>query len=255
MIRWASIVLACVACSPAVPDQELLDDGEGSSSVESTLGKLAATFVAGDSSGNMEIAPPNASCVTTTVQEQTTVYHFTACDGPYGLAQVTGDVTVAWTNASPTFHIDVSASNLVIGNVTLASWTASADVTAQGAQRTMIWQSTASGAVTIRSSSRAFSRTVDATSTWTIGDACIDIDGQAQGTIEKSDGDLLHVNTRASSFVACVGSCPNSGSELRADDIDDPGVFVQVLYGSNAATYTNDRGQTYTFVPECAGTN
>jgi hypothetical protein len=255
MIRIAVFALVCVACSPGAPDEELLDDAEASSSVESMLGKVAATFVGGDASGDMSIAAPSDTCVATapsTAIAQETTYHFADCAGPYGLADVSGDVVVDWMSAGPTFHIDVTSSNLAIGKASITSWTASADVTAQGAQRTMIWQSTASGTVMVRGSPRAFERTIDATSTWTIGDPCIDIDGQAQGTIEKSNGTILHVDTRASAFVACASSCPNSGSELRADDVDDPGTFVQVLYGSSTATYTNDRGQTFTFTPACA---
>ncbi len=243
--------LVC-ACSSAAPDEELLEDAQGSSAVESTLGKVAATFVAGDPAGNMSIAPPTNACVTVASAAALSIYHFANCDGPYGLAKVNGDVAVSWASTSPTFHIEVSSSNLRVGNATISSWTATADVTASGSERTMIWQSSASGTVLVHQSARAFVRTIDATSTWTLGDSCIDIEGAAQGSIEKSNGAILHVNTRASAFVACAESCPNSGSELRADDIDDPGVYVQVLYGSNNATYTNDRGQTYAFVPSCA---
>ncbi len=247
MIRSGLIALLFVACSPAPPDQELLDDAEASSAIESTLGKVAAIFVAGDPSGKIEIASPSASCVTTDVAPQRTTFHFASCAGPYGLAAMTGDVQVDWIDSSPTFHVDITSSNLAMGGVAMTSWTASGDVTSQGAARTMIWQSNASGTIDVHGSSRSFQRTVDATSTWTLGTACIDIDGQAHGTIDTS-----HVDTRASSFVACASSCPNSGSELRADDIDHPGTFVQVTYGSTNASYTNDRGQTFTFVPRCA---
>lgn len=251
MIRSGLIALLFVACSPAPPDQELLDDAEASSEIESTLGKVAAIFVAGDPSGQIEIATPSESCVTTTIAPQTTTFHFASCTGPYGLTAMTGDVRVDWIDSSPTFHVDITSSNLTIGSVAITSWTASGDVTSQGAARTMIWQSTVSGTVDVHGSSRAFARTIDATSTWTIGAPCIDIDGQAQGTIQASSDVDRHVATRSSSFVAC-GTCPNNGSELRADDIDHPGTFVQVTYGSTGATYTNDRGQTFTFVPRCA---
>ena len=254
MFRFTTLTLfgaLICACSSSAPDQELLEDGQGSSAVESTLGKVAATFVAGDPSGNMSIAPSTSSCVSVATAAALSVYHFTNCDGPYGLAKINGDVAVSWTSSNPTFHIEVSSSNLRVGNATISSWNASADVTASGAARTMVWQSTASGTIVVHESARAFVRTVDATSTWTVGDSCIDIEGQAQGTIEKSNGTILHVNTRSSAFVACGESCPNSGSELRADDVDDPGVYVQVVYGSSNATYTNDRGQTFTFVPSC----
>lgn len=252
MLKVSAIVLICVACSPATPDEELLDDAEASSAIESTLGKVAATFVGGDATGKMQIASGNGQCLTTTVSPTETIYHFAQCSGPYGLTAVSGDVTVDWVDSAPTFHIDVSSSNLTFGGVSITTWTASADVTAEGAARTMIWQSSASGTVKVHGLARAFERTVDATSTWNIGAECIDIDGEAHGSIQTSSGDTLHVDTRASSFVACVSSCPSSGSELRGDDVDHPGVFVQVTYGSSAATYTNDRGQTFTFVPSCA---
>ena len=229
------------ACSGS-SEPPIVADAEASATVEASLAKLATSFVGGDATGAMMIAAPNADgCVTATVASTSTTYHYANCDG------VTGDVNVAWSISGPTFHADVSASSLVVGTVSLTSWSASADVTASGAQRTMVWQSSASGDVVVRGASRAFSRDVDATLAWTVGASCVDVEGQATGAI-----DAFHLATRTTSFVACDGACPNAGSVLRADDVDHPGVFVRVLYGTGTASYVNERGEGSSFVPACA---
>lgn len=237
--RCAALVVLA-ACSGA-SEPPIVTDAEASAAIETSLANLATRFVGGDATGAMAIASPSEGCVTSAASSASTTYHYADCDG------VTGDVNVAWSVSGPTFHLDVTASSLVVGRVSISSWTASADVTASGAQRTMIWQSTASGSVAMRGAARAFSRDVDATISWTVGESCVDVEGQASGTI-----DALHLATRTTSFVACDGACPNSGSELRADDVDHPGVFVRVLYGAGTATYVNERGESSTFVPACA---
>ncbi len=242
----AAALMMIVACGGSEPPA-LVTNAEASAEVEASLAKLATSFIAGDESGAITIAPPSDACVGATVAQPsqpssgTTTYHFTACHG------VTGDVTVAWAIEGPTFHADVLASNLVVDLTNVTSWHASADVTASGAQRTMIWQSSETGTTAARGSVRAFSRDIDATISWTLGASCVDVDGQANGAM-----DAFHLATRTTSFVACDGACPNAGSELRADDIDHPGVFVSVLYGQGTATYTNERGESFAFVPSCA---
>ncbi len=237
--RSAALVILA-ACSGA-SEPPIVADAEGSATVEANLAKLATSFVAGDATGAMMIAAPNADCVTATVASASTTYHYSNCDG------ITGDVNVAWSMTSPTFHADVSASSLVVGTVSLTSWNATADVTASGAQRTMVWQSSAAGNVVVRGVARSFSRDVDATVSWTVGASCVDVEGQASGAI-----DAFHLATRTTSFVACDDACPNAGSVLRADDVDHPGVFVRVLYGTGTASYVNERGEGSSFVPACA---
>jgi hypothetical protein len=237
--------MTIVACGGSEPPA-LVTNAEASAEVEASLAKLATSFIAGDATGAMTIASPSDACITATIESSqstsgTTTYHYASCHG------VTGDVTVAWATEGPTFHAEVSASSLVVDGANVASWTASADVTASGAQRTMVWQSSSSGTIAARGSLRAFTRDSDATLSWTLGASCVNVDGQASGAI-----DVYHLSTRTTSFVACDGACPSAGSALRADDVDHPGVFVRVLYGEGSATYTNESGESFTFVPACA---
>lgn len=241
----AVALMTIVACGGSDPPP-IVTNAEAAATVEASLAKLATSFIGGDATGAMTIAPASDACVTSSAEPPqqtsgTTTYHFASCHG------VTGDVTVAWSTEGPTFHADVSASNLVLAGTNVASWSASADVTASGSRRTMIWQSSASGSIDARGAVRAFSRDVDATISWTLGDTCVDVDGQASGAM-----DVFHLATRTTSFVACDTACPSPGSALRADDVDHPGVFVRVLYGQGTATYTNERSETFDFVPACA---
>ncbi len=240
-----AVALMTIACGGSDPPP-IVTNAEASASVEASLAKLATTFVGGDGSGAMTIAPASDACVTASAEPPqqtsgTTTYHFASCHG------VAGDVTVAWSTEGPTFHADVSASNLVVDGASVTTWTASADVTASGSRRTMVWESSASGSIDVRGAVRAFSRDVAATISGTLGDTCVDVDGQASGAV-----DVYHLETRTTSFVACDTACPSPGSALRADDVDHPGVFVRVLYGQGSATYTNERNETFDFVPACA---
>lgn len=100
----------------------------------------------------------------------------------------------------------------------------------------------------LRGSMRTFSRVVDATLSWTVGAPCVDVDGEASGSV-----DAFNLSTHTTSFVACASGCPSAGSVVRADDIDHPGVFVRVLYGSGeTATYTNAQNESFSFTPACA---
>ena len=257
-----SLLLVSLACacgaSPGV-EAELLDAADASSGVEVDLAKLTA-FLGPDQ--DAVVSDPPSSCVTRVAASTNTPaagqndYHFAQCLLT-GIGVVSVDVRLAYAITGPALHLDLTASSaLTIDRTTVASWSASADVTESANVTTVVWQSLASGTTAVRQTPRGFSDDASATLKWSAGSTCLDVDGQIAITFEASDGSQLSYSSTLSSFVACAppagsAACPEDGSEVRADL--GTGRFIRLRYGANdAASYTNEKGQTFAFVPSCA---
>jgi len=253
LVPAAVLLVACGGASPGV-DVELLDAADASGSVDSDLAQLTALFVEGSPIEVATALPAGCAAATSSSSNTPTsgqvLYHFAQCALP-GLGVVSGDVQLGYDVTGPTLHLDVQASALQVDRATVASWNASADVTAAGTARTMVWQSVASGTTIARQTTRAFHDDANATLKWSVGASCLDLDGQVGSTFDASDGSQLSFSSTLSSFVACETACPQSGSEVRAELVS--GNFVRLQYAADGlASYTNEKGQTFDFVPACA---
>jgi hypothetical protein len=162
------------------------------------------------------------------VASKTNTYTFTDCTGPFGLLHLTGVVTAVWSapNAD-TLDVQLSAENFKVNAATISSWKATADVTASGDSRDMVWSASLSGTT---GGGRAFTRTNNKDIRWTVGEACISISGTSQGTITGLD-----LDTTITSYSRCEGSCPAAGSEITVKDVtNDDSVDVKFLGGAKA---------------------
>jgi hypothetical protein len=197
--------------------------------------------------------PAGCLVVTNDTSTSTATYAFTNCTGPYGLVNVDGTLTVGYTAPSATelklsFSIDAPFTLTGAGGkaATVTDWQATADITASGTDlttRTLQWNGHLTG-TTRRGTD--FDHSSTWTISWTVGGDCISESGSSSGTA----GDLS-VSTTVTSFQACAGSCPASGSEIKITDTTD-GASYDLTYGNDSATYTNPAGKMYTYVPLCA---
>jgi hypothetical protein len=182
-----------------------------------------------------------AGCLTVTdapAQSQAT-YVFADCTGPYGLVHITGTVTVGYSSsAANQLTLSYSATGLQINKATV-DWTASADITANGAARTMVWTG-------MTGHGRAISRTNSKTYNWTVGVACLSVTGESDGTVTGNNLKVDVIN-----FSRCADACPASGSEIKITDETTSTVY-DLTYGDGDATYTDSNGDKITFTPLCA---
>ncbi len=174
-----------------------------------------------------------AGCVTETATPGKVTYVYASCTGPWGLVHLTGTVDVTYSSTGPDqLTLKFSASNFQINGATLTTWTAEADITATGNQRTMVWNASLAGTT---KSGRDFTRTNDKTISWNVGGAttCVAINGTAEGTITGH-----HLKTTVDSYQRCTAACPQAGSEITILN-EDNGKQVDVKYdGGDLATVT-----------------
>jgi hypothetical protein len=201
--------------------------------VAETLGDTAKAFY----------APAGCLTVTDDPAESRATYTFADCTGPYGLVHITGAVDVTYSSsAANELTLGYSATALHINNATI-DWTASADITADGASRTMVWTGTFSGTT---GHGRAITRTNSKTYTWAVGVACLSVSGQSDGTVS---GNELKVDIK--NWSRCADACPAAGSEITITD-ETKNVVYDLTYGDGDATYTDSNGDDITFTPLCA---
>jgi hypothetical protein len=201
--------------------------------VAQTLGDAAKAFY----------VPAGCLTVTDTPAQSQATYVFADCTGPYGLVHITGTVTVGYSSsAANQLTLTYAATGLKINNATV-DWSASADITANGAARTMVWTGMFSGTT---GHGRAISRTNSKTYNWTVGVACLSVTGESNGTVTGNDLTVDVIN-----FSRCADACPASGSEIKITDVTT-GTVYDLTYGDGEATYTDSNGDRITFTPLCA---
>jgi hypothetical protein len=209
----------------------------GSSLAPATFGGGGDIHVQGAVGAALGAELQPAGCVTETAGVGTVTYVYAGCSGPWGLVHLTGTVTVAYSSTGPDdLTLKFSASNFQINGATLSTWTAEADITASGAQRTMVWTASLAGTT---KSGRDFTRTNDKTITWNVGGAttCVGINGTSDGTISGDD-----LKTTVVSYQRCTGACPQAGSEITIQN-ETNGKEVDVKYdGGDLATVTLTEG-------------
>jgi hypothetical protein len=250
---------ACAARHTETPDAEsaaLAEDGSDSSATESDAETLTESLLTTassqvglasvDASGSLHAegnGTPVASvffqpagCLTAVKEAGKTTYTFDGCTGPLGLRKLNGSMDVTWSRlGTDGLHLDIVGAGMKMNGASFA-WTATADITRSGAQRSMHWVGTFNG-TTARG--KTIARSNDKTISWTIGERCLTVDGVSQGQV--ADRGLRIV---VDSFRRCTGSCPDAGSQITITHAAT-GRTVSITYeGGAAATFTGANGRT-----------
>jgi hypothetical protein len=187
-----------------------------------------------------------AGCVQATVDttKKTATYVFAACTGPLGLVELDGTVDVTWTDAAGQLRLDYSTRGFKINRATIDSWQASAVITATGSARHMVWNAQLSGTT---GRGRTFTRTNDKTIDWTVGQPCVTVTGESDGTILG-----VELKTTLVSFSRCAAECPESGSEIEVENVKS-GSTIDIKYSGGAEAVLTADGSTTDISLACGG--
>jgi hypothetical protein len=187
-----------------------------------------------------------AGCLQATIDSTTSTatYVFHACTGPLGLVELDGTVDVTWTAAAGSLTLNYSAQGFRINRATIDSWKAMALVTASGSARHMVWSAQLSGTT---GRGRAFTRTNDKTLDWTVGQPCITVSGQSDGTILG-----VELKTTIDSFSRCAAECPQAGSEITVENVRS-GDTVDIRYSGGPDAVLTVSGRATDIGLACGG--
>jgi hypothetical protein len=180
--------------------------------------------------------PAGCLLVTTDAASSHASYVFNGCTGPLGLVELTGTIAVDWQTspAAGQLTIHYAAQGFKLNRSTVDTWVATAVLTAAGNAREMTWNATLTG--TTRKG-RTFLRTNQKDLKWTVGEPCLSVSGESNGTILGAD-----LRTTITTFQRCADSCPEAGSEIvvqnsrNGDSID-----IQYEGGPRARLTVNGR--------------
>lgn len=175
-------------------------------------------------------------------------YHFRGC----GPLRVRGDVIVRWQMRAVVFHVDIESHELDIGTTHLKNASITADVSASGKDRTMIWDAHFDGWVRSDTNPRAFTRDTHKTLRWTLGLPCIDVDGVSTGTIESPKG-MRSIRVTMTGVRLCGDVCPVTNSRVRIDNVITSQHIELRMLGPDRALLTDTEGKVFPIRPRCAG--
>jgi hypothetical protein len=233
--------------TPAQEDESFAKGGADASAAETDVQLIVSSLVSSSSTDTVGLASvsPNATdvqalffprgCVQFTHDPatRTATFRFAACLGPSGLRELNGVVVVRYLFETGRARLDVAYQGMSV-NEARVDGTASADVRAEGAKRTMTWNADLRGTT---AGGRAFARVSNATIGWTLGEPCFDLDGTSEGQVEKR-----RVRITISDYRRCRRGCPDAGGKIVVTNLTR-NVSVQILFdGTNRATYVNPQG-------------
>ncbi len=250
----------CAGHSGSDSSQALAEDGTDASELESGSASLAAAFslpttTPTDLNGTLDAAPKTRAfflplgCLTTTVDTKaaTVVHKFDDCTGPWGLAHVTGTVTVVYStgveNGAPLLKLDLRGDALKLRRATV-SLHDTATLVATGASREMTFTSDAQG-TTARG--RTFQRKGSRDVKWTVGDACLLANGTTEGDVAGRS-----LITTLTNYQRCRGECPAAGGKIDVRNADTGDEISLEFNGGTHATFTNASGATTDVTLACA---
>jgi hypothetical protein len=187
-----------------------------------------------------------AGCVQTTIDVtgNKATYAFNACTGPLGLVELNGTVDVTWSDVPGQLTLNYEAHGFKINRSTIDSWTAVAVITDSGSARHMTWNAQLSGTT---GRGRSFTRTNDKSIDWTVGQPCITVSGQSDGTIVG-----VELKTTIDSFSRCAAECPQSGSEISVENVQN-GNTVDIKYSGGPDAVLTINGHSSDIALACGG--
>lgn len=173
---------------------------------------------------------------------QTVSYEFRRCSGPNGLRGVEGRVSAHYMVSPDHLHLDLTADALTINDATV-DWSATADVTSNGSDRSMTWKAQLEGT---SAGKRTFARSSEHTVVWRLGEPCLEVSGFSDGTIRKrnqAEGEGRQIRTEISNFRRCRADCPENGGKITVTDVSK-NKFIELRYdGTNRATFVAPNGK------------
>lgn len=182
-----------------------------------------------------------SGCATAVPSGNQVTYTLTSCSGPYGIAKMTGVVTISFmVSGVNALDIELASDNLVVGGATL---TLSATATYQKGSTTDMLTVAANNQAT---SSRAGN--VTHMGMYTIGwDAtCLQLDGNFSTTIAG-----LTWTTAVTGYERCENSCPKAGGMVTVTGPSNRSVTVSYS-GGGTAFATTSTGQNGMIALPCA---
>lgn len=269
IIAGSALALVASACVVKSTDGEnaAVSGGADSQETEGSVESLSSAFVGGSGSGSGMLAsssdlvsgdqspqglgdtakaffqPSGCLVVTDDPATKTATYVFSGCTGPYGITHVTGTVVVTYSSSGPTqLTLGYSATGLEINAATI-DWNATANITANGMARDMVWSGHFTGTT---GHGRAIERTNNKEFKWTVGVPCLSVSGTSDGTVTGRE-----LKTTIKSWSQCARSCPEAGSEITIVDVAASQTY-DLRYEATDAVYTGPTGKSITFTPACA---
>ncbi|HVH46602.1 MAG TPA: hypothetical protein VM925_29880 [Labilithrix sp.] len=165
---------------------------------------------------------------------RTARYTFDHCIGPNGLRAVTGVVTATYEASPSQLHLELTASQLSVNRATV-DWTATADITATGGDRTMKWKAQLSGTT---AGGRTFERINEHAISWTLGEACFALEGSSNGRVNGRE-----IRTEIENFRRCRKACPDAGGKVVVTNVAKNKRFELNYDGTNRATFVGPEGR------------
>jgi hypothetical protein len=262
----------CASKSSGNSNPDAVDEGSDVTQSESDSESMATSLVGGSGSGSdslrlasyAELSPTMggelqldnlgdlakraylpAGClvVTDDPAQKKASYKFNDCTGPYRLVHITGEIDVSYSStAANQLTLSFSATGLRVNRSTV-DWTATANITANGTARDMVWDGKFNGTT---AHGRAFQRTNHKEYKWTDGKECLSVAGSSDGTVTGHE-----LKTDVINFSVCKGGCPEAGSEIKVTDVTANKVY-DVKWNAGDATYTGPDGKSVSYTPLCA---
>jgi hypothetical protein len=169
-------------------------------------------------------------------------YTFEKCIGPNGLAGVSGTVIARYTSDATHLHLELTYTAMKVNGAEIDG-AATADITADGSNRTMTWGATLDG-TTARG--KAFSYRSTHTVSWTLGEACFSLDGTTEGQVGQRD-----IKTEVQNFKRCRRGCPEAGGKIIVTNVAKNKVVTIEFDGTATATYTAPNGKQFSLPLLC----
>ncbi|MFO0740652.1 MAG: hypothetical protein U0270_32445 [Labilithrix sp.] len=169
-------------------------------------------------------------------------YTFDKCIGPNGLLGVSGEIKARFTADTTKLHLDLTYTNMKVNGAKFDG-SATAEVTAAGAKRTMTWGATLDGET---QHGKPFSYRSTHTVAWSLGEACFALEGTTEGQVRQRD-----IKTEVQNFRRCRRGCPEDGGKIIVTNVAKNKVVTIEFDGTATATYTAPNGKQLPLALAC----
>jgi hypothetical protein len=143
-------------------------------------------------------------CATKTRQGNVVTLDLVGCTGPFGKSKIDGRLVATFTRPTPELTVvAIEAGPGTTANGKALTYSASAEIRFDGAQRFITYHGSSSG--TTRRG-REFARSTDASIVVDVATRCVTMNGASKGTIGSFGVDLT-----VEGFHGCRNACPTAG--------------------------------------------